>query len=509
MKTEITLGKTYYSIKSDDTESLLKKLSSFLDSLKKYRFEYSRRFRKLYSVLDRVYYLQDPRDNTFYFPITTVGDGLSGFMDYINGPGREHVYFTPDYNIYSFKANMKDHLKLRDYQEEYVNIITKQGRYLVDLKPGSGKTFIAVNAMVRLGMRTGIVVLPKYMDKWREDIKNYTDITDEDIYTVQGSESLYSLLEEKGGKYKVIIFSLRTLYLFYSKYESGDDIGVKPWEVFNTLRIGMLLNDESHQELDALFKVVMYSNVIKIIGLSATFLPNNRSEDRIQNILFPQDSRVSNLVKNKPYIDIYAVGYEIPKIVKLRDSGGQGYNHLLFEQSLMKNETLFNNYLEMVENYIQEGYILKKEDGEKCLIFFSTIEACNRAVDYIKSKFPNYQITRNIGDDDYHEMLKGDIIVTTPGSSGTAIDFPNLICVINTVSIGSTKSNIQIVGRLRYIKNRPQTYYYFFCRGNKKQRNLHKRRKEAISHMAKSYKVIDYMKAIIPYKLQYPEYKFN
>lgn len=510
MLVQFIIGKTYYCIKSDNIEQVLQTLKPMIRSLKKYRYDYNKRYRKVFPVLERVYYYHDLRDNVLYFPISTIAQCMSYFRSQFMDPKPEQLMFLSDSPIYSFTAEMKDTYQLRDYQKQYLDIVTKRhGYYLIDLKPGSGKTFIAVNAIVKLGVRTGIVVLPKYMDKWRDDVKKYTHIPDDKIYMVQGSDSLYQLLKEKDPSYQVIIFSLRTLYLLYGKYENGEDIGIKPWEVFNQLKIGMLLSDESHQELDALFKVVMYSNVKTILGLSGTYMSNNKFEDHVQHMLFPENARVSNLVPKQAYIHVYAVGYEIPRTVKIKDSNGQGYSHIAFEQSLLKNEVLFENYLEMVNFYVDEGYITKRKPKEKCLVFFSTIEACNKALSYLKKKYPKLKITRNVGEDDYHEMLKGDIIITTPGSSGTAIDFPNLICVVNTVSIGSVKSNIQIAGRLRFIKGRPLSYYYTFCKDNRRQRNLHKVRKHCINHMAKVYKTIDYLKSIIPYRLKGQSYKFS
>lgn len=494
MSLKIEVYNTYYTVRSDNYVMLKKILDPLLHSLKSYKFEFNKRLKRLIRVHDKDFFYIDQRTKIIYLPIST----LPSCVKDLNMEGyvidNSNIQFHMSIPVRTLNAKPNEEFIPRDYQKLYIDAIIndKSPKYtLIDLKPGAGKTFISMRAIVALNMKVGIVILPKYIEKWIGDVILYTNIPRDRIFVVQGGQSLQEALRSPDS-YDVIIFSMRTLYMFNKAYEDGSLTPVKPWDLFNKLKIGVLLSDESHQELSALSKVIMYSNVSKVIGLSATFISNKAEEKKLQELVFPQNCRVSNLVKFDKYIDVIAVRYDITSTVKIKDGTGQGYNHMLFEQSLMKNSALFVNYLDMVDKYVHEGYITEKQDGDKCLVFFATIEGCTRASKYFKSKYPELRVERYVGEDEYTEMMKGDIIVSTIGSLGTAIDIPKLICVINTVSIGSPKSNVQVTGRLRKIEGRDVRYFYTYCIRNKSHIKLNRQREIAIEHMARTYKWIDY-----------------
>jgi len=51
-------------------------------------------------------------------------------------------------------------------------------------------------------------------------------------------------------------------------------------------------------------------------------------------------------------------------------------------------------------------------------------------------------------------MLTGDIVISTNGSTGTAIDIPGLITAIQTVPISDKQLNIQALGSKRKTRRR-------------------------------------------------------
>lgn len=497
---KINVYNTYFTIQSDDPGKIKSILDPLLHNLKSYKFEFHRKLKRMIKVHDKDFFFIDPRDRKIYLPISTLANVAKDLQ--INGLELNHsnVSFETDIPIRSLTFKINDKYKPRDYQKLYIDAITGESspRFtLIDLKPGAGKTFISMVAVSKLKMKVGIVILPKYIEKWIGDVLEYTNIPKSRIFVVQGGQSLNDLLRDPDS-YDIVIFSMRTLYLFNKAYEDGSRTPVRPWELFNKLSIGVLLSDESHQELAALSKIIMYSNVRKVIGLSATFISNQADERKLQELVFPHDCRVSNLVKFDKYIDVIAVRYDISTHVKIKDGTGQGYNHMLFEQSLMKQRELFINYLKMVDFYVNNGYITEKQNGEKCIVYFATIDGCTRATKFFQDKYPELVVKRYVGEDDYNEMMKGDIIVSTIGSLGTALDVPRLICVVNTVSIGSPKSNVQVTGRLRKIEGRDVRYYYLYCLRNKSHLKLNKQREIAIDHMARTYRKIDYMEKLIP-----------
>lgn len=470
-------------------------LSSFLAWLTSLKRGYNYKAKRYFVETDREYFYYHESTNTFFFPISVLVTCMRELENRNIKIQKENIFFRKDIPLAKMKGKMNGKYKLRDYQELYFKAIVDKDApsyTLVDLKPGAGKTFISFNAITKLGYRTGIVLLPKYIEKWINDVKLYTDIPSERVFVVQGGDKLEELIEHGGEGYDIIIFSMRTMSNYIKKYEDGEDVSVPPQLLFNHLKIGTLLSDESHQELGALSKVIMYSNVRKVIGLSATFISNQDDEKKFQDMLFPSNTRITNLVKFDRYIDVFAVGYHIDRSIRVRDKSSQGYSHTTFEQSLMNYPSILKGYIEMVEHFIEEAYIKRRRKGDKCVVYFATISMCTLATKYFRKKYPKLKINRYVGEDEYDNLITSDISFSTLGSAGTGVDIPNLITVINTISVGSAKANVQVTGRLRKIDGVDTRYYYLYCKDNMNQVKLHRTREETIKHMARYFYKMDY-----------------
>lgn len=436
----------------------------------------------------------------FILPISMLKSTIHTLNNYYytltkkNIIGKHNVkYFTNNVGG-DVQFNMNPKYTLRDYQELYLDSIInpKSPPYvLVDLRPGAGKTFISVNALHRMGKKTAIVILPKYMDKWIEDIEDYTDIPSDRVYRVEGRSSINHIMENDVD-YDVFLISIRTMMMYINQYEGAGDVA-SPTEVFNKMKIGVLLSDESHQENTSLNRIVMYSNASKVIGLSATYTGNSTSDTRIQNVLFPPEVRISNLSKFDKYIDIKEVGYRFTPKQKLKYQTRYGYSHGEYEKTFLKNKPLRIAYFNMLVSYICFEYIKRREEGDKCLVFFYLKDMCTLFQSYLKEVLEvDLKILRFIGEDPYSNIEEGDIIVTTPGSCGTALTVPNLIFALNTVMISSVKANIQITGRLRKLNNKQTVYMYVLNRDISTHRNMANKRDRAIRHMAKTYYKTDH-----------------
>lgn len=99
------------------------------------------------------------------------------------------------------------------------------------------------------------------------------------------------------------------------------------------------------------------------------------------------------------------------------------------------------------------------------LIFAGRVELCKLIVEKLQPLYPDLKITKYTEEEDYSILADMDIIVSTPISSGTAVDIPRLQVCINTVAIGSTQANLQMIGRLRELRGvdiKP-TFLYLYC----------------------------------------------
>ncbi len=393
-----------------------------------------------------------------------------------------------------------DKWKLRDDQLPAVEYLDKPEpmRKFVDLQTGFGKSIISLISMARYGRRICIVIKPTYIDKWVGDVMDAYDIDPKDVIVVQGSASLMALLQlakEGALTAKVIIISnstFRNWVTAYEKYSTGLlEMGYAclPHQYGQFLDIGVRLIDEAHQDWHFTFKLDVYTHVPKAISLSATLIHKDPFMNKTYELAYPMSERFTGVPLSK-YINSYAVHYRFNKPEKIRtvEYGRTTYSHNAFEESVMANEKVLQNYLNLLDYIIQIGYNANEREKKKLLIFAKTIALCTIIKDFLKQKYPTTDVRRYTGDDPYCDLMDSQICVSTLGSSGTALDIPNLTNVILTVAISSAQGNIQGLGRLRNLKDGSKTeFHYLVCNDIKKHIDYDEEKKEMLEKRAKSF----------------------
>lgn len=458
-------------------------------------FIFDKRIKRMVLVGTKEYFIHDKKTNTYRFVIGALKDTLG----YLGSKGiKQHNIEVKKHtveNVVPVKFKWLKSRVLRDYQEEAVEGLKDKTVGLIDMPTGYGKGSI-LNYLFKIwGKRVALLILPKYVEKWIIEMKQLLLLEDEEILLIQGSDmikklSLTSRRELNRRPYKVVVMSITTITNYLTAYEEGklEDYVISPDKLMEHLGCGVLCNDESHQHFHALLRATLYFNVQHLIGSSAT-LDNNRRELKfIYSMLFPVNTRTSNLVKRVGYVDVSAVNYMFPYHTKIKYMGVKGYSHVIFEQSVMKQYRLLKYYIEMITDLVEEYYIANKQDkDDKLLIFASTVDMCTYITNYLKNKFNKLTVSRYVEQDDYNNIMTSNITVSTLGSAGTALDIPKLITVINTVSVSSLQSNLQSLGRLRKIEGRELWYVYTYTRAIPNQYKLHLDRKNTIKNTVKQY----------------------
>lgn len=496
----IKMYNSYFTVKTSYNDPIVNILK---DKLSTYTFIYNKKYKRYKRELDKTYYAYDNRNHMYRFPIEL----LKPFMIHLGQSGvkKENIYFKifkDPYIIEPLGLETNPNLTPRDYQEKYISSLidnyTNHFSSLVDLQTGQGKTLLSIFALCRLNVKFGIIVAPKFLDKWVSDVKFLTNIKDEEICVLQGSDSLRKLMYDDQPEYKIYIFSTRTLSMYIKEYEEIGEFTypITPDMLCHHLHIGALLNDEAHLEFHAVFKTMLYFNVQHLIGMSATLHAKDPKIKYLHKLLYPDSSRIANLREVQRYIDIYSVSYNIDNISKIKYQQAQGYSHNLFEQSIMKNSQLLKSYIDLIMTYVEEGYIQRKKDGQRLLVFCSSVHMCTLLTNKIQQLYPKLDVRRYTQEDPYENVITADICVSTPGKSSTGVDIPNLITAINTICMDSPQTNAQCLGRLRNIPNTELRYYYTFCNGISKQKQYHYNRKEYLTPLSKSYNNILYPKIL-------------
>ena len=495
-------------------------IQPIVNSLTSYGFEYNYKLKRNIRVPKYTYCVCHEIEGVYRFPIdyltyflSTLGSQCALRRDEIEIINNSKVTYGDPIDV-----KFKETFTPRPEQEQYIKLLTENERdlRLVDLYTGGGKSLIGMNAVCRIGKRTAIIVLPKYMDKWAEDIVKYTYTSKDRILLVNGSDMLVHIMnniEEYKKNYDFFIFSMRSISNYISVYADNpfntyefSKYPLPPEEFFTRLGIGTVLNDETHQEFYAFYRAMMYFTRDKTICLTATLTSNDSYMLRIQQSLIPTKCRISGLVQQPKYIEANVIKYYIKtfgrnlgRVCERRKM----YNHIMWEQFILSNSILRSDFLEMILKYVKRDYLDRKTSGDKLLVFCAGVNMSKVIAQMLERELPkDLKIGTYIEEDKYEDALKLDVIVSTIISSSTAIDYPNLITTIQTVSLDSKIANIQSLGRLRRLEGKTTIYDCIYCQDVPKQIGFNKTRVNILNEKCKSVEYEIYSRSVIDRELR-------
>ena len=458
--------------------------------LRRYRIE---------TKVDKKFYVIDVRDGSIRYPFTLRDDILS-YLNNLKYVVEVHKHTIPKSDTVDYK--MAVDYKPKDNQKLYIDLITNLDfpTTLIDLKTGGGKTFISTYAMSKLKKKFAVLVLPRYIDKWKKDLEFYLGLKEDEVYVVQGGSSLRKLMmmdKEDIKKIKAYIISLKTLTMYIKEWldeKKEFTYRLPPEKLSRKLRIGYILSDEVHQEYHNVYLSQMFMTTKKLIAMSATLESNDKRTNQMYELLFPIEARLQDRIDDKPYINVIAVSYKLDPIYKkkIKYKGSKGYSQIKFEQSILKRRTTAMRYVNMIDTFLNSLYIKRREPGDKCIIFAGTIAMCEFIRDELRKKHPNLKINKYTQEDDFSVLEESDVIISTILSSGTAVDISNLITVLQTIAIDSVQANKQAIGRLREIKGKEVIYAYFYCSDIDSHRRYNYNKNDYFKHISKSKLALTY-----------------
>lgn len=363
-------------------------------------------------------------------------------------------------------------------------------------------TVVAFKAAELQKVRMCVTVLPKYKDKWVEDVHGYLDFgkygnPKKELLVIDTVDKLVKHLDVGvPDEVNIIIMTLTTLRGYIDRYRETPEEFVAPEEIWKRFNIGFRVTDETHEHFHFNYMLDLFTHCPKTLYLSATLDPSGTFEDKMYRTMFPKEERMgSDLIK--AYTNVKAVMYHHLNPMRWRCQLQGHYSHVAYEANFTtgrQSEFLRQQYFDLIYQYIKSDYLEIKRNGQKAIIFFSTIKMCTLFVDYLKDKLPKNDIRRYVGEDDYEDVLQGEIVVSTIGSAGTAIDIPGLILNIMTISIDSKQANLQVFGRLRELKQWPgqyPTFVYLVGEDIGKPMDYHERKRNLLKDRARSYTIID------------------
>lgn len=410
---------------------------------------------------------------------------------------------VPDYEAAPINLVMQPHLSDREHQVPAIayGVQPEPVSKMIVMQMGKGKTYTAMRIGSELKERICVMLRPKYIDQWIRDFKQNCVIDPKRICVVQGGRALKDLLvmaENGYVPYDVIIVSSDTFRGYIDAYEQyellleEEGYCVPPHQFFAHIKAGLRLIDEGHENFHFNFKLDLYTNVHSSVTLSATPFSDNEFINNMMKVAYPKADRYDTGEFDK-YVTAYSLHYSVRKPSEIRTQGGQGYSHHELEKSLMKHPNKVDAYFKMVQDSMKYTYDLDYRPGDKCLIYFASIEMCTLFTQYIQEVYPHLDVRRFVEDDPYENLLQADISVSTLQSAGTGKDIPGLTTVILTVNVNSSPSNLQGFGRLRDLNvkdpslGRKMFFVYFVGDDFEKHIEYHMNKKELLRTRALHY----------------------
>lgn len=300
----------------------------------------------------------------------------------------------------------------------------------LNLNTGKGKTYVSVLTLAYLGIR-GIIIakLVDWLQQWADKIMEYTNIKENEICIIKGSNVIYRLLnmsDEQLSKYKIFLVTHDTIQSFASN-NGWESVG----ELFKFLKIGIKVYDESHLDFNNICMIDYHTNVFKTYYVTATPGRSGYKENIIYQNCF---KNIPSITLHDPeadaHTDYYSIHYNsnpTPSDISSCRNNTYGLDRNKYTKYLL-NKPNFYKLLTIIMDIALKN---TKIYGQKCLIYIGTNEAIQTVYQWIIENFQDiaYDVgiyTSIIPKKEKAEALNKRIILSTTKSTGAASDIPGL-----------------------------------------------------------------------------------
>lgn len=396
----------------------------------------------------------------------------------------------------------------REDQKPFIDYIVDEGTSkLANLQTGFGKSMIALYSAMLLKGKILVSIETRFFNLWFEaccrNEKQILDLENDEVLFIKGTDNLVKAMNKAiAGELehvKVFIVAAGTLSIFLETYERfngniSDMYPVEPSKFYELFDIKTRIKDEVHLSVFANLREELYMHCPKSISLSAT-LEDGSFRDKIFKIMFPESMRPREATFNQ-YIDVtclfYGLKEDSKKKIRISHPRSTDYSHTAFEYSILKNKSIYRSYLSMIKNWLIVTYLKERQEGMKAVIFFESTKMSAEVYTDLSKLFPNIDFGRYVAslNDDYDKVRDCEVLITTVKSFGTGFDIPNLYCALMTNAIKAQNINLQVLGRLRVLKNydgvKPK-FHYLTCTDISKHLDYHRAKKLQFSGKVNSH----------------------
>lgn len=335
---------------------------------------------------------------------------------------------------------------------------------LLALPTGKGKTYCAINASIKMNLVPLVFVdQNNIMVQWKEAVKKFTSIKEEEIYLISGYDTIKKLLKmtkKEIDKFKFFICINRTMKNLLENNEKDF------YDFFNKTKIGLKMFDEAHVEWENIFRMDCNINLPSWY-ITATPARSSYIEDKVYQFIY---SKINKLVVKNDIKYINSLIYKIntkPDLVLIGQMQTRyGFDGNKFSKYI--NERDYDVYLKLILKILFGTFYNFKKPKEdqvvkKTAIVFHLNSTLVLFYNDLTKVIKANNLPHTIGilngtikkQEEKDKVLKEtDIILTTGKSFQKAIDVKDLEILINTVAFSSNTMTKQMFGRLRFIENK-------------------------------------------------------
>jgi len=330
--------------------------------------------------------------------LCTIDKNLYEFIDFISEDEKllKEYKSSIDRNYYNMKFQPRENQKV--FIDYLINKI-KEGnlRGILKAKPGVGKTFTGIT-IAQYFKRT-LIVVPKsvLVDQWKNEILKFSDLTENDIYILEGSK-LDEIEKALTGQYKIIITKPQSILSQIKRLNIHELINLYS-------NIDLTILDEVHN-----YGALGYSKVTSLIkspnvfGLTATPKRRGLNEFLLKNsvgeVIYEADAEVLTPKIQIKVISQNEIEFNEKEMNILNAKKFDYIQFLTFFNMLLTNKNKYFEYLSDWVNY----YNYQKHNN---VILFNTIKMIKKMEEALKERHPH---------------LSEDILVLTGNSKQDAIN---------------------------------------------------------------------------------------
>ena len=318
----------------------------------------------------------------------------------------------------------------------------------VNSQTGFGKSFCCIYTMCYTKIKSIVITYAiTILKQWKDYALKYTNMKDEDVYLIQGSDSIHMLLQNKTKHInaKLYLVSHSTLR------EYGNNYGwEKVTELFKVIKVGQCFIDEAHRDFDNICKIFGYINVYKTYYVTATPARSSKDENKIYQLSMKNVPKLSlydpNIDKHINYIAIKYSSCPTPK-QKSEMYNIYGLDKNKYIMYLVKQDAFYKILRVVMDLAI-------KLDGP-CLFYIDINEAILTVYKWLCKEYPEFAgeigiYSGLVTQEAKVEEKKKRIILSTLKSAGAAEQIDGLkMAVILAAPFKSTVTAVQAAGRLR------------------------------------------------------------